>query len=155
MAWYEYGERIGRIARLTVGCSAIIFDPSGRKILLTQRSDNGRWCLPSGRMDPGETVEEACIREVWEETGLKVKISRLVGIYSTPDRISVYQDGNRWQVVGISFVCVVTGGELGLSHETLAADYFSPEEISRMDVLEPHVERIGDALEESNTVFLK
>ncbi len=70
MAQYAYGERIGRTAQLKLGTSAIILDEAGDNILLTRRTDNGRWCLPGGAMDPGESLEECCIREVWEETGL-------------------------------------------------------------------------------------
>src|SRR5947209_6211872 len=125
MAKYEYGERIGKTAKLSVGSSALIFDETGEKILLTRRTDNGRWCLPGGRMDPGESIEETCVREVWEETGLEVRVVRLLGIYSTPHHIVTYADGNRWQVVATSFLAEVTGGKLGLSDETTEANYFS------------------------------
>lgn len=155
MARYEYGERIGRTAKASVGCSAIIFDTTGKEILLTRRSDNGRWCLPSGRHDPGESVEETCVREVWEETGLHVKVTRFVGVYSDPNRITVYADGNRWQVIGLSFVAEVTGGELGLSDETTEFGYFTLKEIEQMDVMEPHVERIHDALLNQTAAFYK
>ena len=72
MAHYAYGERIGRTAQLKLGCAAIIPDDTGKHIVLTRRTDNGRWCLPGGAMDPGESLEECCRREVWEETGLIV-----------------------------------------------------------------------------------
>ena len=58
MAQYAYGERIGRTAQLKLGTSAIILDEAGDNILLTRRTDNGRWCLPGGAMDPGESLEE-------------------------------------------------------------------------------------------------
>jgi 8-oxo-dGTP pyrophosphatase MutT (NUDIX family) len=64
MARLLYGERIGRTASLKVGCSAIIFDESREKVLLQKRTDNGRWCMPGGGMDPGESAVECCIREV-------------------------------------------------------------------------------------------
>jgi len=61
------GDRIGRGTTFMVGCAAIIFESSARKtILLTRRSDNGKWCLPGGRMEPGESAAEACEREVLE-----------------------------------------------------------------------------------------
>ncbi len=75
MAKLVYGERIGREGRLMVGCSAVLFDEKREKILLTQRSDNGRWCLPGGQMERGESLAETCIREVEEETGLQVQIN--------------------------------------------------------------------------------
>ena len=62
-----YGERISRQGKLRLGCSASIFDEQGR-VFLTRRADNGQWCLPGGGMEAGESVTEACEREVWEET---------------------------------------------------------------------------------------
>ena len=59
-----YGERIGKQARLAIGCSAIIWDATKQRLLLTRRADNGQWCLPSGRMEPGESIAETCAREV-------------------------------------------------------------------------------------------
>ncbi|WP_246035284.1 NUDIX domain-containing protein [Dictyobacter kobayashii] len=129
-----------------MGTSAIIYDATHQKILLTRRSDNGRWCIPGGRMEVGESVSEACIREIHEETGLQVKIKRLVGIYSSPHMLLEYADGNRYQVVNHSFEAETTGGQLGLSDETTEVGYFSPSEILQMDVLEHHLQRIQDAL---------
>ena len=146
MAQYEYGDRIGKTARISPGCSALIFDLTGKKILLTRRTDNNRWCLPGGRMDPGESIEETCVREVWEETGLHVKVVRLLGVYSSPHFIVKYADGNRWQVFSVSFLAEVTGGELGLSDETTGAGYFTLAEIEQMDVMDSHLTRIRDAL---------
>ncbi|WP_345324352.1 NUDIX domain-containing protein [Candidatus Villigracilis proximus] len=79
-----YGPRLGREGKIRVGCSAAIFDAKREKVLLTQRTDNGRWCLPGGGMESGESAAEACEREVWEETGLKVRVTRLIGVYSNP-----------------------------------------------------------------------
>lgn len=141
MARYEYGERIGETAMLRIGASAIIWDETGERVLLTRRTDNGRWCIPGGAMDPGESAEEACVREVYEETGLRARVTRLVGIYSSPDRIVVYADGNRIQVIALSFEAEVIGGTLGLSDETTECGYFSIPEMRNMDVMEPHAER--------------
>lgn len=55
------------------------------KILLTRREDFEVWCLPGGGVEDGESLGEAALREVKEETGLAAKITRLVGIYSVPD----------------------------------------------------------------------
>jgi ADP-ribose pyrophosphatase YjhB (NUDIX family) len=81
VAKYEYSERIGRTAQMKIGSSAITLDETRSKILLTRRTDNGRWCLPGGAMDAGEGLEECCVCEVWEETGIEVQVVRLLGIY--------------------------------------------------------------------------
>jgi ADP-ribose pyrophosphatase YjhB (NUDIX family) len=56
----------------------------GGRVLLTRRHDFPVWCLPGGAIDPGESAAAAAVREVREETGLEVELTRLVGIYSRP-----------------------------------------------------------------------
>ena len=140
-----YGDRIGVDARLAPGATAIIFDENREKVLLTQRSDNGRWCLPGGGMDPGESASEACIRETMEETGLEVRVTRLVGIYTSPDLIIEYADGNCWQPVAMTFEADIVGGELRLSDETTDYGYFLVDRLDDVDLMEHHLERIQDA----------
>ena len=149
------GDRIGRGAPLVAGCAAIIWDEPRQKILLTRRSDNGRWCLPGGRMDSGESAAEACVREVLEETGLRVRVTRLVGIYTSPDFVIEYADGNRFQIVAMSFEAQVVGGELRLSNETTEFGYFTPGQIESMDLVEHHVQRIADAVENRAAAFVR
>lgn len=149
------GNRIGKNGALRVGCSAVIFDETGEKILLTKRADNGQWCLPSGGMEAGESASEACIREVWEETGLNVMIRRLVGIYTTPHEVIEYTNGNKFQLVALCFEATVSGGELGLSDETTEYGYFSYEQIQKLDVLQNHVQRIHDAFTFNTTAYIR
>ena len=141
-----YGDRIGKLAILTPACSAVIFEASRKKVLLTRRTDNGQWCLPGGAMDPGESAPECCVREVLEETGLVVSVGRLVGVYSTPHRIMEYADGNRRQGLTLSFEAEAIGGELCVSDETTEFGFFSPEQMDSLDVMETSRERVADAL---------
>lgn len=141
----EFGERIAAGATIKIGCSAVIFDAAREKVLLTQREDNQMWCLPSGGMEPGESASEACLREVWEETGLRVRLTRLVGVYSTPNEVVIRDDGSRYQLVAICFEAEITGGTLGLSDETLAFGYYSRAEMEKMPVLPNQIRRILDA----------
>ncbi len=140
-----YGERLGRQGKLRLGCSAAIFDEN-RRILLTKRADNGQWCLPGGAVEPGESVAEACEREVFEETGLRVRVKRLVGVYSHPDQLSVYKDGNKAHIVALHFEAEVVGGELGLSNETTDFGYFTVDDTEGMEMLGRHRERVLDTL---------
>ena len=155
MATIRFGDRIGKEGRISLGAAAVIFDADKKKILLTKRTDNGRWCLPSGRMEPGESVEEACAREVLEESGLIVTLPRLIGIYSNPHQLIEYADGNKIHVVSATFEGVIEGGTLATSDETTDFGYFSGVEIAKMDVMENHRERIADAFTESPTPFLR
>jgi ADP-ribose pyrophosphatase YjhB (NUDIX family) len=141
-----YGERLGKEGKLRVGCSAVIFDEAREKVLLTRRTDNGRWCVPGGGLEAGESVEEACLREVWEETGLRARVTRLIGVYSDPDQLVIYSDGNKAFFVVLSFEVEVIGGELGLSDETTEAGYFSLAEMDSMPMHGRHKHRVMDAL---------
>jgi 8-oxo-dGTP pyrophosphatase MutT (NUDIX family) len=154
MTYVVTGDRVGREGKLRLGCSAIIFDQN-QKVLLTRRSDNGQWCLPGGAMEPGENVAEACAREVWEETGLRVDVLRLIGVYSDPHRIIVYPDGNKVHIVALSFEAKITGGELGLSNETTEFGYFSLEEAAKLDMIGNHFERVRDAAANTQTTLIK
>ena len=140
------GEHIAKSGELRLGCSAVIYDPTGEKFLLTRRSDNGQWCLPSGRVESGESVAEACMREVFEETGLVTCVTRLVGVYSDPDKLVIYPDGNKAHIIAISFEAEVIGGELGGSDETTDWGYFSLQQAKNLDMLPGHMERITDSL---------
>jgi len=155
MAQYAYGDRIGRTAQLKFGASALILNDTGEHILLTRRTDNGRWCLPGGAMDPGESVEECCIREVWEETGLVVRVVRLLGVYSTPHRVTYYADGHRWQIIAANFLAEITGGTLGVSDETTAVDFFSPADLATLDIVDSHQERIQDFFAGQEAAFVR
>lgn len=149
-----YGPRLGREGKLRLGCSAAIFDEQGR-ILLTRRADNGQWCLPGGAMEPGESAAEACEREVLEETGLNVRVQRLIGVYSHPDQLVVYKDGNKAHIVALHFEAQVLGGTLGLSNETTDFGYFSPEQLDELDFLGRHKERILDTFDNRREAVIK
>jgi 8-oxo-dGTP pyrophosphatase MutT (NUDIX family) len=139
------GERVGKLGRLSVGCTAVVFDAARQRVLLTRREDNGRWCLPGGQMESGESAAEACARELWVETGLRAQVGKLIGVYSNPPRLLEYADGNRYHIVGLCFEAKPIEGTLGLSDETTEVGYFTPAEIAEMDVMDHHRERIADA----------
>ena len=155
MARVMSGDRIGKQARLAVGCSATIFDSARQKVLLTRRTDDGRWCVPGGYMEPGESLTEACIREVWEETGLHVEIARLVSVYTHPHRILEYADGNRLQLVVLHFEAIPLSGALTITDETTAIDYFAPNEIATLEMGPLDRIRTLDALEQRAATIIR
>jgi 8-oxo-dGTP diphosphatase len=117
-----------------IGVFALIFNDQ-KQILLGHRRDIDWWNLPGGGMESGETVDEALCREVREETGLEVKIERLVGVYSKPQK----------QEVVLTFLCQVIGGSLHSTEETRESRYFAPETLPG-NTLPKHRQRIEDAL---------
>ncbi|RLE57343.1 MAG: NUDIX hydrolase [Thermoprotei archaeon] len=91
------------------------------KVVLVKRVRepySGYWALPGGFVEYGERVEDAAVREFYEETGLRVKLLRTVGVYSEPTR------DPRGHVVSIAFVGVVIGGTLRTSNETKEVKVF-------------------------------
>jgi len=149
-----YGPRLGKEGKLRLGTSAIVFNSEG-KFLLTKREDNGQWCLPGGAVESGESLAEACAREVLEETGLSVRVKRLVGVYSHPDQLVIYKDGHKAYIVAIHFEAEVVGGEPSLSNETTDFGYFSLEDTNGLEMLGRHRERILDTLENLPEAVIK
>jgi ADP-ribose pyrophosphatase YjhB (NUDIX family) len=134
------------VVRLTV--SAVVWREAGvRELLLMQRSDNGCWGLPGGYVEPGESVVEATVREVKEETGYQVEVGRLIGVYSDPARQVVeYPDGRRVQAVNLCFEAIAgEKGEPTTPEETLDLGFFALEELPEPFV-PPHEIRIADVV---------
>jgi ADP-ribose pyrophosphatase YjhB (NUDIX family) len=122
-----------------VGVDAAVFDEGGR-MLLVQRVDNGRWCMPGGLADVGESPAQAAEREVWEETGLHVEARRLVGVFD--GRVSLGWPAGAAHLYHIAFICERVGGRLALSNETTAFGYFTEEEATALPLHRGHAFRI-------------
>lgn len=137
------------------GACAIIFNDFG-EILLERRSDNGFWGLPGGVVEIGEAVEHTVIREVLEETGLEVVITRLVGIYSDPKHHTIqgYPDGRLFHNITMVFECEHRGGELHISEESFDLRYFGVDALPD-DILRSNIVRIRDAVARSPTSFIR
>jgi len=95
------------------------------EILLVERNVDpgvGRWCLPGGFMEMGETVEQAALRELKEETGLEGKLLRVVDAASK-------LNGYYGDVVVIAFEAQIGGGELRAGDDAAQVRFFSPDQL--------------------------
>ncbi len=104
------------------------FVTNGKKeVCLVRRSDNGLWALPGGAQDLGETPEECARREFEEETGLQIRIIRLLGIFSSLRYRAITNVNRGWEVTHILFAGEIVGGEQETSVETLEIGWFGQE----------------------------
>ena len=123
----------GNSTPFRVSVYAVIIEEG--RVLLAHRNDIDWWNLPGGGMEAGETVEEALIREVREETGLEVAVERLVGVYSKPQKNEVV----------LALRCRITGGTLSATEESRECRFFAPNAMPR-NTLPKHRQRVEDAL---------
>ncbi len=128
----HYNDPDAPRANAIVPAASAVVDQEGR-ILLHRRTDNELWSIPGGGMEIGESIAETVVREVEEETGLKVEPERLVGIYTNPRHVTAYNDGEVRQQFSICFACRIVGGQLlDQADESLEVGFFSPEQIEDM-----------------------
>jgi ADP-ribose pyrophosphatase YjhB (NUDIX family) len=144
-------------AAIRLSVSAVVWRGGpGSALLLMQRSDNGNWGLPGGYVEVGESVAAAAAREVLEETGVRIELGRLIGVYSDPAvQVIAYPDGRRVQAVNLCF----EGRPLGTSapttpEETLATGYFEPDALPE-PLVPIHAIRIRDALDGDRTTRIR
>ena len=107
-----------------VGADAAIFDGEER-LLVMKRADNLRWCMPCGLCEPLESPAETAVREAWEETGLRVEVAELVGVWSRPPDPAY----TPYTLVSIVYLCDVVGGELRGSHEDVGLEWRHIEDV--------------------------
>jgi 8-oxo-dGTP pyrophosphatase MutT (NUDIX family) len=128
-----------------LGVAVIIRDDAGR-ILLERRSDCGWWGCLGGRVEPGESVEQTALRETFEETGLTVRITGLVGLYSEPaGRIVTFPD-NVVQLVDVAVTAEIVSGQLRISPESEELRFFLPQELPA-EIVPPARRVLQDAIE--------
>ncbi|GGL09579.1 NUDIX hydrolase [Mangrovihabitans endophyticus] len=121
---------IGTDLILLPGVSTVVRDHTGH-ILLARRSDNGRWSLPAGTVDPGEQPADAALRELYEETGVHARIERLGGVATHP---VTYPNGDRCEYLNVWFRCRATGGTARVNDdESTAVAWFHPEQLPDLD----------------------
>jgi 8-oxo-dGTP pyrophosphatase MutT (NUDIX family) len=106
-------SQVGSQKIILVTATAVIRDSNGR-FLLQQRGDFGWWGFSGGIVELDESLPTCAVREAREETGLDVAVTRLIGLYSSPDFDVLYPNGDQVQQFTATFECHVTGGELRL-----------------------------------------
>lgn len=142
-----YGNVVANGMSVRVGVGAVIRG-SGDTILLEKRRDCGWWGLPGGKVEPGESLVDAAVREVLEETGLTVEVTHLIGVYSDPrGRIVTYPDnGDVVQLIDVIVGARVLSGSLRCSQESEEVRFFIPSQLPE-EIVPPARQPIADAFE--------
>jgi ADP-ribose pyrophosphatase YjhB (NUDIX family) len=126
-----------------IAVNALVFNEAG-EVLLVKRTDNGLWCIPGGHVDLGETLSEACCRELFEETGLRGEVVKLIGIYSDAENSLHIAQGREWHTARVSLLCRVLSGERTPSAETSEIRYFKTSQLPPL--VTDHSKRIAEAV---------
>lgn len=134
-------------------CTVVACNDQG-SVLLIRRTDNNLWALPGGAMEFGESITRTAVREVEEETGIHVLITGLVGIYSDPNHLIEFSDGEVRQQFSICFTARPTGGSPTLSDESSDVRFIQPRCLDDLDIHPSMRLRIGHALAERSAPYL-
>ena len=95
------------------------------KILLIQERADGKWAMPGGWADLGNAPASVAEREVWEESGFRVRAEKVVAVIDA-NRIEPMEFYHAYKII---FLCTLLDGEPRISHETLAVDFFDPKHL--------------------------
>ncbi|MFB9236607.1 NUDIX domain-containing protein [Plantactinospora siamensis] len=121
---------VGTDLLLLPSVTGVVRDGAGW-VLLVRRTDNGRWSLPAGIVDPGEQPADAVLREVYEETGVRVAIERVGGVATHP---VVYPNGDRCEYLDVWFRCRAVAGEPRVNDdESSEVAWFAPDRLPDLD----------------------
>ena len=128
------------MSRSVIPCvGAVVFDAQGRLLMIQRGHDPGAglWSIPGGRIEPGETDEQALVRELLEETNLQVKVDKFVG--------RVWREGLGGAVIDIrDYTATVTGGTLRPGDDAADARWVEAAELARLEVTEGLIETLTE-----------
>ena len=128
-----------------LGANAIITCKG--KLLLERRRDSNTWGLVGGGVKKTETEEQAMVREIYEELGLRIPKEQLVRLrsYGEPGRIAAYRDGSIWRMVIVVFgLDMEEEPKMKISSESKELRFFSKEELKNIEIVITHSDIVED-----------
>jgi 8-oxo-dGTP pyrophosphatase MutT (NUDIX family) len=118
---------------LLLPSAAVVINHYEKGLVVCKHADKNIWVTPGGSIEPGEHPADAAVRETWEETGLVVEITGILGVYGGPDLIVDYPNGDQAAYVGTIFRGRVVDGAMRPDGvEILDVRYFTREELIRV-----------------------
>ncbi len=113
--------------------TAVVRDEAGR-VLLIHKTDHDLWALPGGGHDIGERIADTVVREVREETGIDVEVENIVGLYTDPNHVMAYDDGEVRQQFSICFHARPVGGQVRTSSESKEVRWVEPKDVDTLNI---------------------
>jgi ADP-ribose pyrophosphatase YjhB (NUDIX family) len=110
------------------------------KILLIQERADDKWAMPGGWADLGNAPASVAEREVWEESGFRVKAEKVVAVIDA-NRIQPFEFYHAYKII---FLCSILDGEPRISYETLAVDFFDPKHLPALSSYRTNEEMIRE-----------
>lgn len=133
---------------LSPGVAVVVHDASGRVLVERRSDDPSQFSLPAGATDPGESPAQTAIREVFEETGLLIRPTRVLGVFGGKEFRTTYPNGDEVEYTVIVFAANVIGGTLTpRDGEALELLYLAPDRIPDLGLPYPAWVLAADATE--------
>ena len=140
-------KKVGK-EKIILNFTCGILSQSG-KILLQKRADKGTWGLPGGAIELGESALEALVREFYEETGINVRVEKLLNVYTKYS--DSYPNGDEAQVITMLYLVsseTSISTNFYTSDETLKLGFFDYREIQNITIVnQQHQDMINDFFE--------
>ncbi|WP_043640543.1 NUDIX domain-containing protein [Nonomuraea candida] len=102
-------EKVGGDLIMLPSVAGFVFDDTGR-LLLARHGDVGLWGAPGGGVDPDERPQDAVVRELREELGVRIEVRGLIGVYGGPEFRTLYPNGHEVGYVIAAYACVLAPG---------------------------------------------
>ncbi|WP_406022352.1 NUDIX domain-containing protein [Nocardioides sp. NBC_00850] len=132
--------------------AAAAFVERDGEILLIQRSDNGKWSMPGGTLEFGESLTTCVVRETLEETGIHIQCTGLVGVFTDPLHRVEYDNGEVRQQFAIVYRATYLAGELTRSSESPRVEWVPRARASALDMDPSQQVRIAWAIQHPSAV---
>lgn len=136
--WRKLRDLAGHALLQAPTVGVLVFNPEGH-LLLVRSADDGAWGIPGGLVEPLERPEDAAVRETWEESGLQVELTGLLGVFGGPACETRYPNGDHLSWVASVYLAQVKGGAPSPDGtETLEVRFVSRAELATLPC-RPHV----------------
>jgi len=143
---YFYDPEAPKPNSIRPATAVALFNSIG-EILLLHRKDNDKWTMPGGTLDFGESLTQCAIREVHEETGLKIRITGLIGTYTDPHILIAYSDGEVRQEFTFVYAAEIEAGNLKIDDESKEASWVPLMSAVELPLAESQRRRLKDVLD--------